>query len=237
MDLLSLAQSVAQNYSDYVASQHQNAPSMPPQNWPFPPQPSIFQSNFNPPPPNYYPQTNQPPAPPRQNGVNLQQCSIPARSTMQQNKSPALPTQNNVNRQQCSIPAKRKRPSKPPPKKRKKIEEDPEEWCGVPAEIPTEEDRERMRKRRKLREMKNSIMKRKVGTNKQLDKSNMGFKMLSKIGWKDGSGLGKNSSGRKNPVQTEIRGKQGLGFGMDERVRLTTKIDFSSGGVMNKSKT
>ena len=48
-----------------------------------------------------------------------------------------------------------------------------EECCGVPAEIPTvnfflafrlsffrkEEDRERMKERRKLREMKNSIMK------------------------------------------------------------------------------
>ena len=34
-----------------------------------------------------------------------------------------------------------------------------------------------------------------MGTSKQLDKSNMGFKMLSKIGWKDGSGLGKNNTG------------------------------------------
>ena len=51
-----------------------------------------------------------------------------------------------------------------------------------------------------------------ASTTEKLEKSNKGFKMLSKMGWKDGDGLGKDKKGRVNPVQVkEKNDRVGLG--------------------------
>jgi len=44
--------------------------------------------------------------------------------------------------------------------------------------------------------------------------SNPGFKLLQKMGWKEGQGLGKENSGIVDPVQALVNdGRTGLGFG------------------------
>nr|XP_033785212.1 angiogenic factor with G patch and FHA domains 1 [Geotrypetes seraphini] len=46
----------------------------------------------------------------------------------------------------------------------------------------------------------------------EIDESNKGRKMLEQMGWKKGTGLGKDGSGMKDPIQLQLRKKQaGLG--------------------------
>ena len=44
--------------------------------------------------------------------------------------------------------------------------------------------------------------------------SNKGFKMLSKMGWSEGGGLGKDRQGRVEPVRAEVRAER-VGLGSD----------------------
>jgi len=50
-------------------------------------------------------------------------------------------------------------------------------------------------------------------TKNGLDQSNIGNKMLQKMGWKQGSGLGKTGSGIVDPIKVQQRAK-GAGLGM-----------------------
>jgi hypothetical protein len=58
-----------------------------------------------------------------------------------------------------------------------------------------------------------------------LDASNVGHRMLQKMGWEDGTGLGKHRSGITEPVQAEVRAKgAGVGahgFAGDVRLKQT----------------
>ena len=45
-------------------------------------------------------------------------------------------------------------------------------------------------------------------------RSNKGFKMLSKMGWSEGGGLGKDRQGRVEPVRAEVRAER-VGLGSD----------------------
>lgn len=47
-----------------------------------------------------------------------------------------------------------------------------------------------------------------------LDSSNLGHRMLQRMGWEDGTGLGKHRSGIVEPVQAEVR-TRGLGVGAE----------------------
>jgi hypothetical protein len=47
------------------------------------------------------------------------------------------------------------------------------------------------------------------------DKSNFGFRMLQKMGWKEDAGLGRNEDGITERVKMKKRG-QGVGLGVDE---------------------
>ena len=40
-----------------------------------------------------------------------------------------------------------------------------------------------------------------ASTSRPIDKSNIGLKMLKNMGWKEGTGLGKEGSGIKEPVR------------------------------------
>lgn len=49
---------------------------------------------------------------------------------------------------------------------------------------------------------------------KPLEKTNRGFEMLAKMGWKEGEGLGTAREGRREPVKAQLRrGRMGLGKG------------------------
>ena len=54
----------------------------------------------------------------------------------------------------------------------------------------------------------------KASVDKEISETNVGHKMLAKMGWKSGEGLGKSKQGISKPVTVEVHGKnRGLGFG------------------------
>ncbi|ERN10230.1 G patch domain and ankyrin repeat-containing protein 1 homolog [Amborella trichopoda] len=51
-----------------------------------------------------------------------------------------------------------------------------------------------------------------VSNNRAIDSSNIGFQLLKKCGWKEGTGLGTSEQGRLEPVETHVKkNKRGLG--------------------------
>ena len=61
-------------------------------------------------------------------------------------------------------------------------------------------------------------------TEKSIDPKNKGFKMLQKMGWSEGKGLGKESSGRLEPIPVSTKNdRSGLGDSMPK-----VSVDFKS---------
>ena len=56
--------------------------------------------------------------------------------------------------------------------------------------------------------------------NSSIRSSNKGFKMLSKMGWNEGGGLGKDQQGRVEPVRADVR---------TERAGLGSEVAFVGG--------
>ncbi|KAK6921502.1 G-patch domain [Dillenia turbinata] len=78
-----------------------------------------------------------------------------------------------------------------------------------------------------------------------IDSSNIGFQLLKKHGWKEGTGLGIAEQGRLEPVETYVKkNKRGLGA---DRIKKTTLLphknsssehnDASKESLPSKSKT
>ncbi|XP_020581720.1 SURP and G-patch domain-containing protein 1-like protein [Phalaenopsis equestris] len=65
-----------------------------------------------------------------------------------------------------------------------------------------------------------------MGSNSRaLDSSNIGFQLLKKSGWKEGTGLGASEQGRLEPIQTQVK-KNKCGIGAEikkKRELLSTK--------------
>ncbi|KAI4878634.1 hypothetical protein NFI96_033611, partial [Prochilodus magdalenae] len=59
----------------------------------------------------------------------------------------------------------------------------------------------------------------------KLTVENIGFKMLMKMGWKEGDGLGSDGQGIKNPVNRGTTAVDGAGFGVDRPAELTKSDD------------
>ncbi|KAF4076425.1 hypothetical protein AMELA_G00214950 [Ameiurus melas] len=59
----------------------------------------------------------------------------------------------------------------------------------------------------------------------KLTVENIGFKMLMKMGWKEGEGLGSESQGIKNPVNKGTTAVDGAGFGVDRPAELSKNDD------------
>ncbi|KAL0372823.1 UNVERIFIED_CONTAM: hypothetical protein Scaly_0963900 [Sesamum calycinum] len=58
-----------------------------------------------------------------------------------------------------------------------------------------------------------------------IDSSNIGFQLLKKHGWKEGTGLGVSEQGRLEPVQAFIKkNKRGLGADKPKEVLKHSKI-------------
>ncbi|XAR54591.1 hypothetical protein NMG60_11029801 [Bertholletia excelsa] len=80
-----------------------------------------------------------------------------------------------------------------------------------------------------------------MSTETPIDSSNVGFQLLKKHGWKEGTGLGISEQGRLEPVQAYLKkNKRGLGA---EKVKRKPKESensehsTSAGKVDKKSKT
>lgn len=59
----------------------------------------------------------------------------------------------------------------------------------------------------------------------KLTVENIGFKMLMKMGWKEGDGLGSDGQGIKNPVNRGTTAVDGAGFGVDRPAELSKNDD------------
>lgn len=59
----------------------------------------------------------------------------------------------------------------------------------------------------------------------KLTVENIGFKMLMKMGWKEGDGLGSDGQGIKNPVNRGSTAVDGAGFGVDRPAELSKSDD------------
>ncbi|MCI4390916.1 hypothetical protein PGIGA_G00128430 [Pangasianodon gigas] len=59
----------------------------------------------------------------------------------------------------------------------------------------------------------------------KLTVENIGFKMLMKMGWKEGEGLGSEGQGIKNPVNRGTTAVDGAGFGVDRPAELSKNDD------------
>ncbi|XP_011614782.2 SURP and G-patch domain-containing protein 1 isoform X1 [Takifugu rubripes] len=59
----------------------------------------------------------------------------------------------------------------------------------------------------------------------KLTVENLGFRMLMKMGWKEGEGLGSDSQGIKAPVNKGVTASNGAGFGIERPAELTKADD------------
>lgn len=104
---------------------------------------------------------------------------------------------------------------------------------GEDERISTNEDIEkkygdRAKKRRKEFGSDNPYEKTETASlDKAIEKSNKGFKMLSKMGWKEGDGLGSTVEGRKEPVKVEMRNER-AGLGSDQGPKIDLKMKKKS---------
>lgn len=65
--------------------------------------------------------------------------------------------------------------------------------------------------------------------------TNKGFKMLSKLGWKEGQGLGKNADAIVEPIQ--VHGNTGtMGLGSDQGIAATAAAAANTAGAFQMKK-
>lgn len=57
-------------------------------------------------------------------------------------------------------------------------------------------------------------------------RSNIGFKMLSKMGFKEGSGIGKEQTGAANPISIHVRSGARAGLGKEEEVHRLAEEQY-----------
>jgi len=72
-------------------------------------------------------------------------------------------------------------------------------------------------KKRKHPEPSESLEHQVEGVAKPIDSSNVGNRLLKKMGWTEGKGLGKDEKGMAIPIQAELR-SQSVGLGMEPGV-------------------
>ena len=71
-----------------------------------------------------------------------------------------------------------------------------------------------------------------------LNDTNVGYKMLVKLGWKRGEGLGLENTGIKSPPANEENvGRRGLGGTSANSVLPIPQADIDKHGLANKKKT
>ncbi|XP_057424509.1 uncharacterized protein LOC130718070 [Lotus japonicus] len=66
-----------------------------------------------------------------------------------------------------------------------------------------------------------------------INSSNIGFQLLKKQGWKEGTGLGISEQGRLEPVETRVKNNK-RGLGADKVKKMAVKSDDSDASKGNK---
>ncbi|KAL8520713.1 hypothetical protein ACS0TY_011311 [Phlomoides rotata] len=70
-----------------------------------------------------------------------------------------------------------------------------------------------------------------------IDSSNIGFQLLKKHGWKEGTGLGVSEQGRLEPIQTSVKkNKRGLGAEKPKKAVKQSKISDEDNSELPKEK-
>ncbi|GER27721.1 D111/G-patch domain-containing family protein [Striga asiatica] len=70
-----------------------------------------------------------------------------------------------------------------------------------------------------------------------IDSSNIGFQLLKKHGWKEGTGLGVDEQGRLEPVQAFVKkNKRGLGADKPKKINKHSKTNGADDPKVPKSK-
>ncbi|KAL8602200.1 hypothetical protein ACOMHN_022713 [Nucella lapillus] len=60
-----------------------------------------------------------------------------------------------------------------------------------------------------------------ASVHRPISSENKGYRMLAKMGWKEGSGLGKDNAGRAEPVTVELRANQSAGLGSTSAISVS----------------
>ncbi|XP_075493414.1 uncharacterized protein LOC142531215 [Primulina tabacum] len=70
-----------------------------------------------------------------------------------------------------------------------------------------------------------------------IDSSNIGFRLLKKHGWREGTGLGISEQGRLEPIQAHVRkNKQGLGADKPKEATIPSKFNEPEDPKLSKMK-
>ncbi|KAJ1400172.1 G-patch domain [Sesbania bispinosa] len=72
-----------------------------------------------------------------------------------------------------------------------------------------------------------------IGSGTAINPSNIGFQLLKKHGWKEGTGLGISEQGRLEPVETHVKNNK-RGLGADQVKKKAVKPDHSDASKGNK---
>ncbi|XVE92986.1 hypothetical protein REPUB_Repub01dG0150900 [Reevesia pubescens] len=64
------------------------------------------------------------------------------------------------------------------------------------------------------------------GSSTAIDSSNIGFQLLKKHGWKEGTGLGISEQGRLEPVEAYVKNNK-RGLGSEKKMKTPKPIDSS----------
>jgi len=80
-------------------------------------------------------------------------------------------------------------------------------------------DQEKKLKKQRLNINEYEAQVREEGLSKKLDNSNKGFAMLAKMGYKEGTSLGKGNQGRVDPVEVVLK-KDKSGLGRESAIKL-----------------
>ncbi|XVF67062.1 hypothetical protein PTKIN_Ptkin10aG0090700 [Pterospermum kingtungense] len=75
-----------------------------------------------------------------------------------------------------------------------------------------------------------------LGSSTAIDSSNIGFQLLKKHGWKEGTGLGVSEQGRLEPVEAYVKNNK-KGLGAEKKRKISKSVDSMGKHDENQKQT